>query len=218
MPGVPRHPGGQGADLQARLTPRPRGWWNASTTTWSGRSCPVGCSPHRRTSTPNCGDWLVRANHRQHRVLGCRPADRVEADKAAMLALPPVAPSTGWRSSTRLPRDHYVRAGRQRLLGAPVCGRAAHRGHRGPGPGPGVVRRHGWSPTTSGSGPNTRPISDPEHVAAAKVLRRNRFDVVGAASARRGRATPADRLRHPARASTGRWRDGRQDHRPPAAT
>ena len=26
-----------------------------------------------------------------------------------MLALPPVAPATGWRSSTRLARDHYVR-------------------------------------------------------------------------------------------------------------
>lgn len=54
-------------------------------------------------------DWLVRANQRQYGVLGCRPADRVAADTAAMLALPPVAPSTGWRSSTRLPRDHYIR-------------------------------------------------------------------------------------------------------------
>ena len=26
-----------------------------------------------------------------------------------MLALPPVAPVVGWRSTTRLPRDHYVR-------------------------------------------------------------------------------------------------------------
>ena len=26
-----------------------------------------------------------------------------------MLALPPVAPATGWCSSLRLPRDHYVR-------------------------------------------------------------------------------------------------------------
>ena len=26
-----------------------------------------------------------------------------------MLALPPVAPATGWRSSARLARDHYVR-------------------------------------------------------------------------------------------------------------
>jgi transposase len=54
-------------------------------------------------------DWLVGANQRQHRRLGCRPADRWEADWAAMLELPPVAPVVGWRSSTRLPRDHYVR-------------------------------------------------------------------------------------------------------------
>jgi hypothetical protein len=39
----------------------------------------------------------------------CRPADRWDADRAAMLGLPPVAPVTGWRISTRLPRDHYVR-------------------------------------------------------------------------------------------------------------
>ena len=92
-------------------------------------------------------DWLVRANHRQHRVLGCRPADRIEADKAAMLTLPPVGPSIGWRTSTRLPRDHYVRLRRQRLLGAPGRGRSAHRDHRRPGPGPGVVwRRPGRRP------------------------------------------------------------------------
>ncbi len=53
--------------------------------------------------------WLARANARQHRVLGCRPLDRLEADRAAMLALPPVAPRTGWAHSVRLPRDHYVR-------------------------------------------------------------------------------------------------------------
>ena len=54
-------------------------------------------------------DWLVLVNQRHRRVLGCAPADRIEADRAAMLALPPVAPVTGWRSSLRLPRDHYVR-------------------------------------------------------------------------------------------------------------
>ena len=54
-------------------------------------------------------DWLVRANQRQHRRLGCRPIDRWEADRAAMLVLPPVAPVVGWRATTRLPRDHYVR-------------------------------------------------------------------------------------------------------------
>ncbi|GAB2578744.1 IS21 family transposase [Microlunatus antarcticus] len=53
--------------------------------------------------------WLVLANRRQHRRLGCRPADRLEADLAAMLTLPPVAPVVGWRASLRLPRDHYVR-------------------------------------------------------------------------------------------------------------
>jgi transposase len=48
-------------------------------------------------------------NQRPRRVLGCAPADRIEADRAAMLALPPVAPVTGWQASLRLPRDHYVR-------------------------------------------------------------------------------------------------------------
>jgi transposase len=55
------------------------------------------------------GDWLVLVNHRWRRALGCAPADRIEADRAAMLPLPPVAPETGWRSWLRLPRDHYIR-------------------------------------------------------------------------------------------------------------
>jgi transposase len=54
-------------------------------------------------------DWLVLVNQRRRRVLGCPPTDRIEADRAGMLPLPPVAPVTGWRSSLRLPRDHYVR-------------------------------------------------------------------------------------------------------------
>jgi transposase len=53
--------------------------------------------------------WLTVANRRPRRTLGCAPADRIAADRAAMLALPPVAPSTGWRATTRLARDHYVR-------------------------------------------------------------------------------------------------------------
>jgi hypothetical protein len=55
------------------------------------------------------GDWLVLANQRQRRALSCAPVDRIDADRAAMLPLPPVAPATGWRASLRLPRDHYVR-------------------------------------------------------------------------------------------------------------
>jgi hypothetical protein len=54
-------------------------------------------------------DWLQVANRRHRRVLGCAPVDRIDADRAGMLPLPPVAPATGWRSSLRLPRDHYVR-------------------------------------------------------------------------------------------------------------
>jgi transposase len=53
--------------------------------------------------------WLTLVNQRQRRVLGCAPADRIEADRAAMLPLPPVAPVTGWHTSLRLPRDHYLR-------------------------------------------------------------------------------------------------------------
>jgi transposase len=53
--------------------------------------------------------WLDVVNRRRRRVLGCAPSDRVGADTAAMLALPPVPPVIGWRISGRLPRDYYVR-------------------------------------------------------------------------------------------------------------
>jgi transposase len=70
--------------------------------------------PGRSFSSPvdfntQLASWLVRANDRQHRTIGCRPSERVHADQQAMLALPPVDPITGWRISVRLPRDHYVR-------------------------------------------------------------------------------------------------------------
>jgi transposase len=70
--------------------------------------------PGRRFSSPadfntQLADWLPRANARQHRALGCRPIDRLEADRAAMLALPPIPPVVGWASSVRLARDHYIR-------------------------------------------------------------------------------------------------------------
>ena len=53
--------------------------------------------------------WLPRANGRVHRRIDCRPTDRIEADRDAMVPLPPVAPSSGWHHTLRLPRDHYVR-------------------------------------------------------------------------------------------------------------
>jgi transposase len=53
--------------------------------------------------------WLRLVNARHRRALGCAPNERIAADRQAMLALPPVAPVTGWRMSTRLARDHYLR-------------------------------------------------------------------------------------------------------------
>ena len=55
------------------------------------------------------GVFFAQANRRWRRAMGCAPAERIAADKAAMLALPPVAPATGWRASLRLPRDYYLR-------------------------------------------------------------------------------------------------------------
>jgi transposase len=53
--------------------------------------------------------WLTKANSRHHRRIECRPIDRLGADRAAMVPLPPVASVFGWHHTLRLPRDHYVR-------------------------------------------------------------------------------------------------------------
>jgi transposase len=53
--------------------------------------------------------WLETVNRRWRRHLECAPSDRIAADKAAMIGLPPVAPVTGWHKTARLPRDYYVR-------------------------------------------------------------------------------------------------------------
>ena len=53
--------------------------------------------------------WLEGANQRVVRTTGAKPVDLLEADRAAMLALPPVPPIVGWRNQVRLGRDYYVR-------------------------------------------------------------------------------------------------------------
>jgi transposase len=122
-------------------------------------------------------DWLATANQRRKRVLGCAPTDRIAGDKAAMLALPPVAPVTGWRAATRLARDHYIRLDSNDYSVHPaVIGRrievvadlARVRVFCGGKPVAEHDRVWAWHQT----------ISDPEHVEAAKVLRRNRIGVV----------------------------------------
>jgi transposase len=121
--------------------------------------------------------WLTRVNTRRRRVLGCAPSDRIGADRAAMLSLPPVAPATGWRSSLRLARDHYVRLDSNDYSVHPaVIGRRVevvadlHR-VRVFCDGKTVAdheRVWAWHQT----------ITDPDHLEAAKVLRRTRVGVL----------------------------------------
>jgi len=56
--------------------------------------------------------WLDTANQRVGRTTKARPVDLLEADRAAMLALPPVPPIVGWRKQVRLGRDYYVNIAR----------------------------------------------------------------------------------------------------------
>jgi hypothetical protein len=52
--------------------------------------------------------WLPLANSRWVKALRARPVDVIDADRAAMLPLPPVAPAAGWSKQIRLGRDYYV--------------------------------------------------------------------------------------------------------------
>jgi transposase len=117
--------------------------------------------------------WLALVNQRPRRALGCAPAERITADKAAMLALPPVAPATGWRFAARLARDHYIRldandysvhpavigrrieviAGLDRVT--VMCDGHAVAGHQ---------RAWAWH----------QAITDPGHLEAARALRQRR--------------------------------------------
>jgi transposase len=123
------------------------------------------------------GEWLATANTRPRRALGCAPTDRITADKQAMLALPPVAPATGWRASARLPRDHYIRLDSNDYSVHPsVIGRrveiiadlARVRVVCDGRPVADHERIWAWHQT----------LSDPEHVSAAKTSRRNRIGLL----------------------------------------
>ena len=70
--------------------------------------------PGRRFVSPadfnaQFADWLDTANGRQVRTTRARPVDLLDVDRAAMLALPPLAPRVGWFNDIRLGRDYYVR-------------------------------------------------------------------------------------------------------------
>jgi transposase len=121
--------------------------------------------------------WLPLANGRTKRSLGCAPTARLGADLAAMMSLPPVPPQVGWRISTRLPRDYYVRVDSNDYSIHPsVIGRR--------------IEVHAdlarvWA-TCDGKlvadhqrvWAKHQTVSDFEHLVAAKALQRGRADLV----------------------------------------
>ncbi len=119
-------------------------------------------------------DWLVeRANTRVLRAIGSTtPTARWAADRAAMVALPPMAPAIGLTHRVRLGRDYYVRIDSNDYSVDPRCiGRfidvlatptrvvASCAGQ--------VVADHArdWG--------HARTITDPEHQATARMLRQD---------------------------------------------
>lgn len=116
------------------------------------------------------GDWLTLANARVVRTTKARPIDLLDADRAAMLPLPPIAPTVGWVNRVRLGRDYYVRVDSNDYSVDPaVIGRfvdvhadlsrveARHEGR--------LVAAHDrvWA--------RRQTITDPAHVHTAKQLR-----------------------------------------------
>ena len=83
--------------------------------------------------------WLQLANRRHKRSLGCAPADRIVADKAAMLSLAAGAASHRVGAHTTAAAGPLCAVGQQRLLGAPQRGGPPSAGPCRHGPGPGVV-------------------------------------------------------------------------------
>jgi hypothetical protein len=116
------------------------------------------------------GQWLNLANARVVRTVKARPVDRLDTDRAAMLPLPPVPLQLGWRNRVRLGRDYYVRLdsndysvdpaaiGRLVDVSADLERVRVRLDGR-------VIAEHArvWARGST--------ITDPAHVAAAKVLR-----------------------------------------------
>ncbi|BBZ70404.1 IS21 family transposase [Mycobacterium paraseoulense] len=118
-------------------------------------------------------DWLAQvANPRKHATTKMIPDQALSTDRQAMAALPPVAPTTGTTVTTRLGRDYYVSIGGNANSVHPeaigrmitvtasldrVMARCADR----------VVADHQRLWGTAGL------ASDPEHLAAASIMREN---------------------------------------------
>jgi transposase len=123
--------------------------------------------------------WVAMVNGRYRRHLECAPADRIAADRAAMVALPPVAPVTGWQQVTRLPRDHYVRLDSNDYSVDPsVIGRRVEvtadlaRVRVFSGGKQVADHQRAWA--------RHQTITDPAHLAAARGLRRAHRELAAA--------------------------------------
>jgi transposase len=92
----PRDPESKG------VVERRNGWFETSFMPGRGFASPADFNDQ-------FADWLARANSRVVRTTKAAPIDLVDADRAAMLALPPVPLHLGWRNKIRLGRDYYVR-------------------------------------------------------------------------------------------------------------
>jgi transposase len=115
--------------------------------------------------------WLTMvANLRKHATTRVIPAQALTADREAMALLPPVAPSTGTTVTTRLGRDYYVSLGGNAYSVHPeMIGRmitvTAGLGRITARCGERVVADHERLWGTAGL------VTDPQHVAAAAILR-----------------------------------------------
>ncbi|GHC90973.1 transposase [Streptomyces flavofungini] len=115
--------------------------------------------------------WLTVANRRLHRTLQARPIERWEADRAGMLALPPVDPPAWWRMQTRIGRDHYVRVDTNDYsvhpdaIGRTVTVLTDNDEVIALAPGGVIVARHPrcWA--------RHQTITDPDHAKAGKTMR-----------------------------------------------
>ena len=131
--------------------------------------------PGRRFTGPadyneQLANWLPRANSRMLRRTGERPALRIAADLAAMKPLPPIPPTVGAAERVRLARDYYVRiAANDYSVDPSVIGRFVD------------VHASLTAITVTCSGTivavhvrhwgHRATITDPAHVATAKILR-----------------------------------------------
>jgi hypothetical protein len=84
------------------LVRRRNGWFETSFMPGRTFESPTDFNTH-------FGGWLTRANTRVVRTIKAAPTDLLDADRAAMLPLPPIPLHLGWRNKIRLGRDYYVR-------------------------------------------------------------------------------------------------------------